>query len=76
MKHSMQPEEDLRMEDEEEDELTEDELNSPVSAEINGLFDNNTSVGKMADKVNSALSQMSDRIRSFPQENNEDKRQE
>ena len=69
-------EEDLRTEDEEEDELTEDELNSPVSAEINGLFDNNTSVGKMADKVNSALSQMSDRIRSFPQENNEDKRQE
>ena len=71
-----QPEEDLRMEDEEEDELTEDELNSPVSAEINGLFDNNTSVGKMADKVNSALSQMSDRIHSFPQENNEYKRQE
>jgi len=64
------------MEDEEEDELTEDEHNSPVSAEINGLFDNNTSVRKMADKVNSALSQMSDRIHSFPQENNEDKRQE
>ena len=71
-----QPEEDLCQEDEEEDETTEDIPDSPVSAEINGLFDNNTSVGKMADKVNSALSQMSDRIRSFPQENNEDKRQE
>ena len=40
---------------------------SPVSNEINGLFDNTVSVGQMAQKVNNSLEQMSDRIRRFPQ---------
>ena len=41
---------------------------SPVCAEINDLFDVTPSVGRTAEKVNSALDQMSERIRSFPQE--------
>ena len=41
---------------------------SPVSAEINELFDGASSVGKSAEKVNQSLEQLSDRIRSFPQE--------
>ena len=41
---------------------------SPVSAEINELFDGTSSVGKTAEKVNQSLEQLSDRIRSFPQE--------
>ena len=52
---------------------------SPVTAEINELFDGVSSVGKSAEKVNSALEQMSERIRSFPkntEENNDGKRQE
>ena len=52
---------------------------SPVSTEINGLFDEDISVGKMAEKVNSTLNQMSQRIRSFPLDQAEDdteKRQE
>ena len=40
---------------------------SPVSAEINELFDGTASVGKTAEKVNQSLEQLSDRIRSFPQ---------
>lgn len=44
-----------------------EELYSPVSNEINGLFDNAVSVDYMAQKVNFSLAQMSDRIRSFPQ---------
>ena len=54
----------------EEDELTED---SPVSAEINNLFDNVPSVGRTAEKVNQSLDQLSDRIRSFPQNDKEHK---
>ena len=69
-------ENDTDDESEEADESSDADDNSPVSAEINELFDNNTSVGKMADKVNSSLSQMSERIHSFARENNEDKRQE
>ena len=45
---------------------------SPVSAEINELFDGTPSVGKAAEKVNSSLDQMSNRIRRFPQENEDD----
>lgn len=41
--------------------------NSPVSEEINDLFDNKQSVGRSVEKVNNALDQMSDRIRHFPQ---------
>ena len=41
---------------------------SPVSAEINELFDGIPAVGKNAEKVNSALEQMSERIRNFPQD--------
>lgn len=40
---------------------------SPVSTEINDLFDDTASVGKSAEKVNQSLEQLSDRIRSFPQ---------
>lgn len=70
----------------EKNEETDDELekaiidnSSPVSTEINNLFDDNVSVGKMAEKVNNSLEQMSDRIRRFPIENHADdktKRQE
>ena len=45
---------------------------SPVQSEINGYFDDLGSVENMAEKVNSTLSQMSDRIRSFPAEETED----
>ena len=45
---------------------------SPVTTEINVLFDEKDSVGHMAEKVNSTLDQMSERIRSFPMENEED----
>jgi len=40
---------------------------SPVSMEINEMFDGVSSVGRSAEKVNSALDQMSERIRCFPQ---------
>jgi len=63
--------------EEEEDELSDSENNSSVSAEINGLFDNNASVGKMAERVNSTLNQMSERINSFPRDSkDDDQRQE
>lgn len=58
----------------EEEELEEDEdpvimpaEDSPVSSEINELFDGASSVGKAAEKVNSTLDSMSDRLNSFPQ---------
>ena len=41
---------------------------SPVCEEINDLFDAAPSVGRTAEKVNSALEQMSERIRNFPKE--------
>lgn len=39
---------------------------SPVESRINGFFNEGSSVGKMAEKVNSSLDQLSERIRSFP----------
>ena len=54
--------------DEKENDLSSDMNDeSPVSAEINDLFDGTSSVGKTAEKVNQALDQMSDRLRRFPQ---------
>ena len=65
-------------EEEEEEENDDDEGpsvipadDSPVSTEINELFDGAPSVGKAAEKVNSSLDQMSNRIRCFPAENEE-----
>ncbi len=50
---------------------------SPVCTEINELFDNASSVGKMAEKVNSALNQMSESIKKFPANEEEtEKRQD
>ena len=63
-------EETATNEPEEEDEPFPDG-DSPVSAEINELFSSETSVGRSADKVNSALEQMSERIRNFPQSSDE-----
>lgn len=48
------------------------ETSFPVGEEINDLFDHSDTVGKMAQKVNTSLDQMSDRIRSFPAENHAD----
>ena len=66
--YSAEPETEPEEEEEEEDDPAfmpaED---SPVSAEINELFDGTASVGKTAEKVNQSLDQLSDRIRSFPQ---------
>lgn len=42
---------------------------SPVSMEINDMFDGISSVGRSAEKVNTTLEQMSERIKRFPQEN-------
>lgn len=56
----------------EEKDTVKIDISSPVSNEINGLFDNTVSVGEMAQKVNSTLEQMSDRIRRFPQANDTD----
>ena len=53
--------------EEDEEEETSPVENSPVSAEINELFDSADSVGKNAEKINSSLEQLSDRIRKFPQ---------
>ena len=53
--------------EEEEDEEPLPVEDSPVSAEINELFDNADSVDKSAEKINSSLEQLSDRIRRFPQ---------
>ena len=52
---------------------------SPVTAEINELFDTASSVGISAERVNASLEQMSERIRRFPvndNSNNTGKRQE
>ena len=49
---------------------------SPVCTEINELFDNTSSVGKMAEKVNSTLDQMSECIRKFPADEEAQKRQD
>lgn len=56
-------------EDEEDDEepAFTPAADSPVSTEINELFDGTDSVGKTAEKVNQSLEQLSGRIRSFPQ---------
>ena len=65
--------------EEEEEPLIIPTANTPVSTEINGLFDGTPSVGQAAEKVNSTLHSMSDRISSFPKggENGEkDQRQE
>ena len=48
------------------DEEDKQEFVSPVSTEINEYFDESSSVGKMAKKINSSLEQMSDRVKSFP----------
>ena len=40
---------------------------SAVSSEINGYFDAVSSVGRMAEKVNSSLDQLSDRVKNFSQ---------
>lgn len=59
---------------EEENETAEEpEIQFPVSTEINELFDNSSSVGRSAEKVNSTLDQMSDRIRLFQQKTKDDK---
>lgn len=72
-----QTDENNSEETDEEEELPDSENNSAVSAQINGLFDNNASVGKMAERVNSTLNQMSERINSFPVESkDDDQRQE
>ena len=50
---------------------------SPACTEINELFDNTSSVGKMAEKVNSTLNQMSECIKKFPANEEEtEKRQD
>ena len=59
-----------------EDETEEEpEIDSPVSAEINSLFDSTPSVGRTAEKVNQSLDQLSERIRSFPQSPSDDAEQ-
>ena len=64
-------------EDEEDSPLIPAE-DSPVSSEINELFDGTPSVGKAAEKVNTSLKQMSNRIHGFPQEKDDhsDEKQE
>lgn len=64
--------EDTEEEDNDQDEEEEPDEQSPVSAEINSLFDGVPSVGKTAEKVNQSLEQLSDRIRSFPQSKSDD----
>ena len=65
---SVSDEQNEEITEEEEEELCVSEDNASVSAEINDLFDNTASVGKMADKVNSSLHQMSKTLHSFPQD--------
>lgn len=52
--------------EESEDEQPMPGNQSPVSTEINELFDNAPAVGRMAEKVNSSLDHMSECIRKFP----------
>ena len=61
-----QTESDTQNNDEDDGSCSLD-INSPVSAEINELFDGSSSVGKTAEKVNQTLEQLSDRIRNFSQ---------
>lgn len=58
--------------EEEEEDLSVVSDNPSVSMEINGLFDEKDSVDRMAQKVNSSLDQMSERIRRFPQADEND----
>ena len=58
-------------EDEEEDDSFDPQEESAVRTEINAFFDSESSVGKSAEKVNQSLEQLSDRIRSFPQNEEE-----
>lgn len=46
---------------------------SSVQTEIDQIFDGTDTVGRMAEKVNSSLEQLSDRIHSFPQEEETDR---
>jgi outer membrane protein OmpA-like peptidoglycan-associated protein len=59
---------DETAEDEEDESPTDPQNNSAVRTEINAFFDSGSSVGKTAEKVNQSLDQLSDRIRSFPQD--------
>lgn len=63
-----QPDEADHEEHEEEDDVPAfiPEEGSPVSTEINQLFDGTSSVGKNAEKINQSLDQLSGRIRNFP----------
>ena len=75
----MAPDTDKENDEEESDPSSDMTGESPVSAEINELFDGTSSVGKTAEKVNQTLDQMSDRLRRFPQGNGKeetDQRQE
>ena len=50
---------------------------SSLQSEINGYFDHGTDVNKAAEKVNSSLDQLTDRIRAFsPEYSGEDKKSE
>ena len=69
---SEKKEEEKEKKDDEEETSVAPAEDSPVSTEINELFDGTPSVGKAAEKVNSTLDQMSNRIRRFPQEDGED----
>ena len=64
-------EEEPAEEEPEEDDLDPSLKDSPISEEINGLFDGESTVGKSAEKVNSTMEQLSDRIRNFPRESTE-----
>ena len=60
-------------EPDEEGELSEaiTEASPFLRTEIDGCFDHGTSVDKMAEKVNSSLDQLTDKIRSFSSETSE-----
>lgn len=58
--------EEPEQEEEEEDPESFPAESSPVRAEINELFDAESSVGSAAAKVNSSLQQLSDRLQRFP----------
>ena len=66
------PEAEAEEEEENEDPAFIPAEDSPVSTEINDFFDGTASVGRTAEKVNQSLDQLSDRIRSFPQETEKD----
>lgn len=62
-----EPEEEEPEEEEDDEPVSTGTENPLVTAEINDLFDETSSVGKSAEKVNQTLEQLSGRIRSFPQ---------